>query len=149
MCKLCRQVNIECLPLTLSVLLHLLMAPSTAATGIDSILSIIGMLLSLGCQPGQSAIASYLSPIYQYCMMLRCLQILRDSPFPCLQRMKSEGVMACNVNSCRSTEDLYLNSPISEAAAALWRLPLIYIVFNCIRFIVIFSLRPLFKLLHR
>ncbi|KAL0054880.1 hypothetical protein WJX82_003714 [Trebouxia sp. C0006] len=49
----------------------------------------------------------------------------------------------------RSTEDLYLNSPISEAAAALWRLPLIYIVFNCIRFIVIFSLRPLFKLLHR
>ncbi|DBA74298.1 TPA: Son of sevenless 1, variant 2 [Trebouxia sp. C0004] len=49
----------------------------------------------------------------------------------------------------RSTEDLYLNSPISEAAAALWRLPLIYIVFNCIRFIVIFALRPLFKLLHR
>ena len=50
---------------------------------------------------------------------------------------------------CRSTEDLYLNSPISEAAAALWRLPLIYIIFNGIRFIVIFALRPLFKLFHR
>ena len=51
--------------------------------------------------------------------------------------------------TCRSAEDLYLNSPISEAAAALWRLPLIYIFFNFIRFLVIFMLRPLFKVLHR
>lgn len=55
----------------------------------------------------------------------------------------------CFSSSCRSTEDLYLHSPISEAAAALWRLPLIYIIFNFIRFLFIFSLRPLFKLLHR
>ena len=67
--------------------------------------------------------------------------------------MPVEGVVStCAVAVvlvCRSSEDLYLNSPLSEAAAALWRLPLIYIFFNFIRFVIIFMLRPLFKVLHR